>query len=111
MPPHIRVAALAAQRGACHSDWLARHLLGEPIPLAGRQTGCEGGRTQRREVKPSPSLPSAACIAGAFRYSHRPRGRDGEKRGVSAGDEPVLIEIDGLTKRFGSFTAVDNVSF
>ena len=30
---------------------------------------------------------------------------------MSAGDEPVLIEIDGLTKRFGSFTAVDNVSF
>jgi ABC-2 type transport system ATP-binding protein len=25
--------------------------------------------------------------------------------------EPVLIEIAGLTKRFGSFTAVDNVSF
>ena len=25
--------------------------------------------------------------------------------------QPVLIEIDGLTKRFGSFTAVDNVSF
>ena len=25
--------------------------------------------------------------------------------------QPVLIEIDGLTKRFGSFTAVDRVSF
>ncbi len=25
--------------------------------------------------------------------------------------QPVLIEITGLTKRFGSFTAVDNVSF
>jgi ABC-2 type transport system ATP-binding protein len=25
--------------------------------------------------------------------------------------EPVLIEIEGLTKRFGTFTAVDNVSF
>jgi ABC-2 type transport system ATP-binding protein len=30
---------------------------------------------------------------------------------VTAGGEPVLIEIDGLTKRFGSFTAVDHVSF
>jgi ABC-type Fe3+/spermidine/putrescine transport system ATPase subunit len=29
---------------------------------------------------------------------------------VSAG-QPVLIEIAGLTKRFGSFTAVDNISF
>ena len=28
-----------------------------------------------------------------------------------ASDEPALIEIDGLTKRFGGFTAVDNVSF
>ena len=30
---------------------------------------------------------------------------------VSGDGQPVLIEIDGLTKRFGSFTAVDNVSF
>jgi ABC-2 type transport system ATP-binding protein len=30
---------------------------------------------------------------------------------VSGGGEPVLIEIDGLTKRFGGFTAVDQVSF
>ncbi len=28
-----------------------------------------------------------------------------------ARDRPALIEIEGLTKRFGSFTAVDNVSF
>ena len=28
-----------------------------------------------------------------------------------ASDQPALIEIDGLTKRFGGFTAVDNVSF
>jgi ABC-2 type transport system ATP-binding protein len=30
---------------------------------------------------------------------------------VSADGQPVLIEITGLTKRFGSFTAVDTVSF
>jgi ABC-2 type transport system ATP-binding protein len=30
---------------------------------------------------------------------------------VSREGRPVLIEINGLTKRFGSFTAVDNVSF
>jgi ABC-2 type transport system ATP-binding protein len=30
---------------------------------------------------------------------------------VSAADRPVLIEITGLTKRFGSFTAVDDVTF
>jgi ABC-2 type transport system ATP-binding protein len=30
---------------------------------------------------------------------------------VSETDQPNLIEIDGLTKRFGTFTAVDNVSF
>ena len=30
---------------------------------------------------------------------------------MSADGQPVLIEIEGLTKRFGSFTAVDNVSF
>jgi ABC-2 type transport system ATP-binding protein len=30
---------------------------------------------------------------------------------VTGGGEPVLIEIDGLTKRFGGFTAVDHVSF
>jgi ABC-2 type transport system ATP-binding protein len=28
-----------------------------------------------------------------------------------AADQPSLIEIQGLTKRFGAFTAVDNVSF
>src|ERR1700734_1383146 len=30
---------------------------------------------------------------------------------VSGDGQPVLIEIAGLTKRFGSFTAVDNVTF
>jgi ABC-2 type transport system ATP-binding protein len=30
---------------------------------------------------------------------------------VAADGQPVLIEITGLTKRFGSFTAVDGVSF
>ncbi len=30
---------------------------------------------------------------------------------MSADGQPVLIEITGLTKRFGSFTAVDTVSF
>ena len=30
---------------------------------------------------------------------------------MSDGGVPVLIEIDGLTKRFGGFTAVDDVSF
>jgi ABC-2 type transport system ATP-binding protein len=33
------------------------------------------------------------------------------RRGVAAEGEPVLIEIAGLTKRFGGFTAVDDVSF
>jgi ABC-2 type transport system ATP-binding protein len=34
------------------------------------------------------------------------------EHGVSAADDkPALIEITGLTKRFGSFTAVDNVTF
>ena len=30
---------------------------------------------------------------------------------MTAPSEPALIEIEGLTKRFGSFTAVDHVSF
>lgn len=33
------------------------------------------------------------------------------RRGVAAEGEPALIEIAGLTKRFGGFTAVDDVSF
>ena len=33
------------------------------------------------------------------------------RHGVDAEGESVLIEIAGLTKRFGSFTAVDHVSF
>ena len=37
-------------------------------------------------------------------------GESGEHT-VTADDRTVLIEIDGLTKRFGSFTAVDHVSF
>lgn len=32
-------------------------------------------------------------------------------RGTEPADQPALIEIDGLTKRFGGFTAVDHVSF
>src|SRR4051794_8277674 len=38
-------------------------------------------------------------------------GRTGGSKAVSAADKSALIEIEGLTKRFGSFTAVDNVSF
>lgn len=52
-----------------------------------------------------------ACIASAFRYLRRQPNVRGEGSDVTAGGEPVLIEIDGLTKRFGSFTAVDDVSF
>jgi ABC-2 type transport system ATP-binding protein len=33
------------------------------------------------------------------------------ERVLSSANPPALIEIDGLTKRFGRFTAVDNVSF
>ena len=32
-------------------------------------------------------------------------------RVADASDQPALIEIENLTKRFGAFTAVDNVSF
>jgi ABC-2 type transport system ATP-binding protein len=32
-------------------------------------------------------------------------------RAVDSASQPALIEIEGLTKRFGSFTAVDDVSF
>ena len=32
-------------------------------------------------------------------------------RDVTASDQPASIEIQGLPKRFGAFTAVDNVSF
>ena len=32
-------------------------------------------------------------------------------RALDASDQPALIEIEGLTKRFGGFTAVDGVSF
>jgi ABC-2 type transport system ATP-binding protein len=43
------------------------------------------------------------------------RGQSGERnvteRVQDAPNQPSLIEIDGLTKRFGAFTAVDNVSF
>ncbi len=38
------------------------------------------------------------------------RGNEGRCQ-VSAEGQPALIEITGLTKRFGSFTAVDNISF
>ncbi len=40
----------------------------------------------------------------------RHRG-EGGNAGVSGSGEPVLIEIDRLTKQFGGFTAVDHVSF
>ena len=43
--------------------------------------------------------------------SPRPTRRGGETKGMSDPDQAVLIEIEGLTKRFGAFTAVDNVSF
>jgi ABC-2 type transport system ATP-binding protein len=42
-----------------------------------------------------------------------PRGATarGRERSLPASGESALIEIDGLTKRFGGFTAVDHVSF
>src|SRR5580698_9571008 len=70
-----------------------------------------GRRTSPINVKPSP--PAALALAMA-RDSVIPAARQGNHWGgnrVSAEGQPVLIEIAGLTKRFGSFTAVDNVSF
>jgi ABC-2 type transport system ATP-binding protein len=58
---------------------------------------------------------AAACIALRFRYSAARQenltSEHGGRRSVTADGQPVLIEIAGLTKRFGSFTAVDNVTF
>src|ERR1700678_720308 len=60
------------------------------------------------------------CARGKIRYPGPPRRRTGMRRvsaasrpGLTepASNEPGLIEIDSLTKRFGSFTAVDAVSF
>jgi ABC-2 type transport system ATP-binding protein len=40
-----------------------------------------------------------------------PAGDAARHQAADAADRPALIEIDGLTKRFGTFTAVDSVSF
>ena len=70
-----------------------------------------GPRSIRR-VKPSSihwpaalALPPNSAIPAARRKTL------GECACRTADGQPALIEIDGLTKRFGSFTAVDNVSF
>src|SRR5580693_8458338 len=71
----------------------------------------DGRRTSPINVKPSP--PAALALAMA-RDSVIPAARQGNHWGgnrVSAEGQPVLIEIAGLTKRFGAFTAVDDVSF
>jgi ABC-2 type transport system ATP-binding protein len=64
-----------------------------------------------RRVKPLSSEQLRLALA---RDSAIPAA-EGESRGetssVTAGDQPVLIEIVGLTKRFGSFTAVDGATF
>jgi len=56
--------------------------------------------------------PRPACIDRRLRYAAALMlPRTGEERGLVASEAPTLIEIDGLTKRFGAFTAVDHVSF
>lgn len=44
-----------------------------------------------------------------------PEGRNGEKRQADAGHSPpadgVVVNVEGLTKKFDSFTAVQNISF
>jgi ABC-2 type transport system ATP-binding protein len=66
-----------------------------------------------RHTYPAPADPR--CIDPEFLYVRVKREAAGERmvtRGVSdAPDQTTLIEIQGLTKRFGAFTAVDNVSF
>lgn len=67
-------------------------------------------RTGCHKVKPSP--PAAPLLAKAANYAIPAAQQETVgRRCVAAEGEPVLIEITGLTKRFGSFTAVDGVSF
>ena len=53
-----------------------------------------------------------ACIDQRLRYAAPPDAvTNGGGTRLVAGESPTLIEIDGLTKRFSGFTAVDHVSF
>src|SRR5947209_719878 len=56
-------------------------------------------------------MPRHRRVALAEDCAIPPRQRRFEGNHVAAASEPPLIEIRGLTKRFGAFTAVDNVSF
>ena len=57
----------------------------------------------------------AGCIDWHFLYVRRSTGTAGERklttRVEDASNQPALIEIERLTKRFGAFIAVDDVSF
>ncbi len=65
-------------------------------------------RNGHAESMPSHAAP--ACIAAALRYL-RPAATHFWGTMVPADTSAPLIEIEGLTKRFGAFTAVDQVSF
>jgi ABC-2 type transport system ATP-binding protein len=68
------------------------------------------GRPTEGNVKPSPLAAIRLAIAADSGISAGRWQTEGRYT-VSGDSPPVLIEIDGLTKRFGSFTAVDNVTF
>jgi gliding motility-associated transport system ATP-binding protein len=79
--------------------------------LPARHSGVQSAaRFARGRIKPSSppqrwlAMAVNSCIPAA-------RQESVGRRGVAAESEPVLIEIAGLTKRFGSFTAVNDVSF
>ncbi len=59
-------------------------------------------------TQPMVALPRNSCMSAAQQRQRECAVTDGV---ADLTDHPALIQITGLTKRFGGFTAVDNVSF
>ena len=101
-PAMSLIVATAYMEEAERFDWL--------VAMYGGRVLASGTAERIKADTGQPDMERAfvALLPESRRREHRPHAA---RPNTGHGDGPPAIEADGLTRRFGHFTAVDNVSF
>ncbi|MCE5278765.1 MAG: ATP-binding cassette domain-containing protein [Planctomycetaceae bacterium] len=103
-----------------HPDVLDAVVYGQEIRLITRQAQAPEAAALAPDLVAAKIVPASPRFEDGFvillaaqadHPAHRPSKESATPRAAASTEHPVTIEVRDLTKRFGNFVAVDNVSF